>query len=137
MVLNMSINEFYLQQFYDTIALSLMKIECKSVSESNIEGIVLFEADDFDDIKLQFEWIAIKDSDFVDQSNFHSIKKIKGWVIGFKKISENDTISSIVLVDDTLDTTIPKENQISLIKSFIHENFLWEREVFNLILDKV
>lgn len=137
MVLNMSINEFYLQQFYDTIALSLMKIECKSVSESNIEGIVLFEADDFDGIKLQFEWIAIKDSDFVDQSNFHSIKKIKGWVIGFKKISENDTISSIVLVDDTLDTTIPKENQISLIKSFIHENFLWEREVFNLILDKV
>lgn len=137
MVLNMSINEFYLQQFYDTIALSLMKIECKSVSESNIEGMVLFEADDFDDIKLQFEWIAIKDSDFVDQSNFHSIKKIKGWVIGFKKISENDTISSIVLVDDTLDTTIPKENQISLIKSFIHENFLWEREFFNLILDKV
>lgn len=132
----MSTNEFFLQQFYDTIALSLMKIECKSVGDNNIEGMVLFEVDDFDDIKLQFEWIAIKDNEVLDQSNFHSIKKVKDWVVGFKKISENDTIDSIVLVDDTLDTIIPKENQISLIKSFIHENFLWEREVFNLILDK-
>lgn len=132
----MSTNEFFLQQFYDTIALSLMEVECKSVGENNIEGMVLFEADDFDDIKLQFEWIAIKENEVDGQSNFHSIKKVKGWVIGFKKISGNDTIDSIVLVDDTLDTIIPKENQISLIKSFIHENFLWEHEVFNLILDK-
>ena len=132
----MSTNDFVRHQFYDTVALSLMEVECKSVGENNIEGMVLFEADDFDDIKLQFEWIAIKENEVDGQSNFHSIKKVKGWVIGFKKISGNDTIDSIVLIDDKLDTIIPKENQISLIKSFIHENFLWEREVFNLILDK-
>ena len=33
----------------------VMKIECKSVGDNNIEGMVLFEADDFDDIKLQKE----------------------------------------------------------------------------------
>jgi hypothetical protein len=127
--------EFYLTQFYETIALSLMGIDKGIVSDALASGKVTFEADDIDDVKIELEWIAIKETHQSQGiSNFLTSKKIKDWVIGFKKDSVNDSIEAIALIDDATELAFPKEKQISLIKEFIHENFLWEKDIYNQIL---
>lgn len=134
---SMGKTEFYLNQFYEAMVLSLMVIDEVHVASTHVSGKVTFEADDFDDVKIELEWIAIKQSDHSEKlSSLFATKKIKDWVIGFKKDSVNDSIEAIALIDDATDQAFPKEKQISLIKEFIHENMLWERDIYNQILTK-
>lgn len=131
----MCATEFYLTQFYETIVLSLMDIGKTHVNDTVASGSVTFEADDFDEVKIKLEWVAVKaNGETHEKSDFLTSKKIKDWVIGFKKESVNDSIDSIALIDDATDLAFPKEKEISLIKEFIHENFLWEKDVYNQIL---
>lgn len=130
----MSNTEFYLTQFYETIALSLMAIDVSHLCDKHASGEVTFEADDFDDVKINLEWVAIKELNQVEKkTDFLTSKKVKDWVIGFKTDSVNDSIEAIALIDDASELPFPKEKQISLIKEFIHENFLWEKDIYNRI----
>jgi len=122
----------HLDEFYESISLSLMDVVCDSSCEDRKFGSLVIECDDFDEVSIKLNWLACKKSENqdLDSLGFINFKEADGWLVGFKKCGLSDSILNIELLDDS-DKPIDHEKMGLIFKEFLHENFLWEKYVFS------